>query len=293
VGLDIVARDTAGFCGSLELQRVGSIDIGLHGTTPADFFRTPELVRDGNDALCIFLCESGHAIGSQLDSDQTLAPAEGIIFDNAFAGVNHVTATSRFLTLKIPRARITSLLPRIDRFAVAKLDKNAVALRLLFEYLRGTYNVDFSGGGRAARLYDEHIVDLIALALGAEGETRELVEERGVQAVRRAAILHEIETRAADISLSAATVAARLGVTPRYVHILLEQTGRSFTQHVLEKRLERAMKLLQDPQRLELKISDIALEAGFADISHFSRTFRRSYGDTPSAARANSGKRGS
>jgi AraC-like DNA-binding protein len=288
--LDIVTADTPGFRSSLELQRVGSIDVGLLRTAPADLFRTPALVRDGDDALCIFLCRSGAASKTQCNLTQDFVAGEAVVADNGYSGLLHVAADSNFWSVKVARPRLSSLLPHLNNFAVARLDKNIVALRLLFGYLQGTYNVDFSGGGGAARLYDEHIVDLIALALGAEGETRNLVERRGVQAVRRAAILHEIEARVADVSLNATTVAARIGVTPRYVHILLEQTGRSFTQHLLEKRLERAMMLLQDPQRLDLKISDIALEAGFSDISHFSRTFRRNYGETPSAARA-SGKR--
>jgi AraC-like DNA-binding protein len=98
-------------------------------------------------------------------------------------------------------------------------------------------------------------------------------------------VLRDIETLMADPDLSAAAVARRLGVTPRYVHLLLEETGLSFTQHVLEKRLERAAALLRDPRQSERRIADIALESGFADLSHFKRSFRGRFGDTPSGIR--------
>jgi AraC-like DNA-binding protein len=36
----------------------------------------------------------------------------------------------------------------------------------------------------------------------------------------------------------------------------------------------------------ERRICDIALQAGFSDISHFNRLFRARFGDTPKDARA-------
>ncbi len=102
---------------------------------------------------------------------------------------------------------------------------------------------------------------------------------------RCAAILRVIESRSSDPNLNAITVAEMLGVTPRYVHLLLEDTGKSFTHHVLERRLERAAALLRDPRWRYRKIADIAAEAGFTDLSYFNRAFRRRFGATPSAMR--------
>jgi AraC-like DNA-binding protein len=67
---------------------------------------------------------------------------------------------------------------------------------------------------------------------------------------------------------------------------LLEETGQSFTERLVERRLERAFAMLTDPRCLHLAIVDIALAAGFGDVSHFNRMFRRRFGDMPSGARA-------
>src|ERR1700735_4190165 len=61
------------------------------------------------------------------------------------------------------------------------------------------------------------------------------------------AILHLIEIHSDDLELSAVTAARQLGVTPRYVHLLLRRTGKSFTRHLLETRLQNAAALLRDP----------------------------------------------
>ncbi len=105
---------------------------------------------------------------------------------------------------------------------------------------------------------------------------------------RGAAILHEIEIRLRDPKLSAPAVAARLGITPRYLRKLLEPTGKSFSELLLDKRLDRAAALLRDPQRRGARIAAVAYECGFSDLSYFNRVFRRRYGVTPSDMRAES-----
>jgi AraC-like DNA-binding protein len=112
-----------------------------------------------------------------------------------------------------------------------------------------------------------------------------LAQEGGARAARLAAILREIGRRSSDPGLSAITIGLLLGVTPRYVHLLLEESGKSFTHHVLERRLEKAGAMLRDPRWLHRKIAEIAAAAGFNDLSYFNRAFRRHYGATPSEVR--------
>jgi AraC-like DNA-binding protein len=62
--------------------------------------------------------------------------------------------------------------------------------------------------------------------------------------------------------------------------------GKSFTEHLVEHRLERAFSMLSDRRYLHLAIIDIAFTVGFGDVSHFNRVFRRRFGETPSGVRA-------
>src|SRR5262249_5129860 len=54
----------------------------------------------------------------------------------------------------------------------------------------------------------------------------------------------------------------------------------------LAQRLALARRMLTDPRWIGRPISAIAFAAGFADLSHFNRTFRRCFGATPSEIRA-------
>jgi AraC-like DNA-binding protein len=81
-------------------------------------------------------------------------------------------------------------------------------------------------------------------------------------------------------------VALRHGWTPRFIQRLFETEGATFTEHVLEQCLAHARHMLADPCRCGEKISAIAFDAGFGDLSYFNRVFRRRYGETPSSGRA-------
>jgi AraC-like DNA-binding protein len=290
-GLDFVRRDKSEFRGTIELQRADTVNVGYVSLTPINSLRTPKLVRDGDDSLLVLLFESGAANHTQRKINQKLEAGDAVICDCGYSGEVNIIDQSRYWNLKVPRHRITALFPRTGRFAGARLDKDPVARRLLFGYLGGTRKVEMNGDGPATRLYGEQIIDLVALAFGADRETREFAEQRSVSAARRAAILHDIAAHLRDPRLGAASIARRHGITPRYVHLLLEPSGQTFTQHVLQMRLERAALLLGDDDHQDRRIADIALEVGFTDLSHFNRAFRRHFGDTPSGIRAAGAKR--
>ena len=282
--IDLTTPDPTRFRATLELRLVGSIGVAYGANVAFDCTRTPDRVRDGDDALCLMLLESGSAYQSPRDRIQR--PGDTVICDNAYPTCYNFIADSAAWYIRMPRQKLATLLPRNTSFSGASLDNNPAVRGLLFGYLKNTFNIDLRNSEQAVRLQEDHIIDLVALALGADGDTRHLVEQRGVRAVRQSAVLQAIADRSGDPGLSAAVVATSLGVTPRYVHLLLEETGCSFTHHLLEKRLEKAAALLRDPRWRGRKIADIAVKSGFTDLSYFSRTFRRRYGATASDMRA-------
>ena len=60
----------------------------------------------------------------------------------------------------------------------------------------------------------------------------------------------------------------------------------TFTDFVLSQRLARAYRMLSDPLRAGQKISTVAFDAGFGDLSYFNRVFRRRFGAAPSEVKA-------
>jgi AraC-like DNA-binding protein len=184
----------------------------------------------------------------------------------------------------MPRAILERRGIDLDACNARRLPNNTEGLPLLIGYV-GALSFSQLTSPAFCELFVSHLYDLVALVLGAKGDERYRAQRQGARAARLAAILREIERRSGDPGLSAIKIALLLGITPRYVHLLLEESGKSFTRHVLERRLDKAVALLRDPNWRHRKIAGIAAEAGFLDLSYFNRSFRRHFGATPSDLR--------
>lgn len=87
-----------------------------------------------------------------------------------------------------------------------------------------------------------------------------------------------------ELTLNA--VAERFGISPAYLSALFrKKTGRTFLCHVNDVRLRHACGLLAST---DMKIADIALEAGYGSYNTFSRVFREHKGKTPNDYRRQS-----
>ena len=126
----------------------------------------------------------------------------------------------------------------------------------------------------------------MALTVGATRDAAELAKGRGLRAARLHAIKQDIAGNIDQPDLSVKALAARHGLTPRCVQRLFEMEGDTFTDYVVSQRLARAHRMLSDTGRDSSKISVIAWDCGFGDISHFNHVFRRRYGLAPSDVRA-------
>ncbi|AJY75798.1 response regulator transcription factor [Paenibacillus beijingensis] len=83
--------------------------------------------------------------------------------------------------------------------------------------------------------------------------------------------------------LSLDEVADMVGLNPSYFSQLFKQmTDETFVHYRIKRRMEKAKKLLAVPH---YKITDISFEVGYADHPHFTKTFKRMTGCTPSEYR--------
>lgn len=89
--------------------------------------------------------------------------------------------------------------------------------------------------------------------------------------------------RHADISLS--WLAKRHQTTPRRIRDLFYADNTSFTEYLLNTRLDHAHVMLTDAALAHLNVAAIAFDCGFGDISWFHHTFRRRFHLTPAQVR--------
>lgn len=122
--------------------------------------------------------------------------------------------------------------------------------------------------------------DAVSRALRATSRLRE--HRSGLTLFDRVAAY--IEQSFDDPALSPASVAAALGISVRYLHLLFAQQGQTTAGWIRERRLVYCRDALNNADS-GVSVTDVALQAGFTDPSHFSRVFRQRFGVAPSEYR--------
>jgi AraC-like DNA-binding protein len=267
-------------------KNFGAVRVALVDGPPSTFTRARRHFADNRDLISLVISN-----GAQFRFNGSGGPAQygrhgAAALESRRESTLHCVDHGLAWTIIMDRAPLEPLLGGLP--ALQRCIPESPALRLLDGYLAALFALDQPFD---ATLASQHIRDLSLNALGVVGDARALVRERGVAAGRLQVLLDRLSRDATEPGLDPARFAERIGVSVRYLHRLLEPTGRSFSEHLLGCRLEHAARLLGDPACATLRIGDIAARVGFADLSHFSRSFRRHYGDTPYGWRVRSAVR--
>jgi AraC-like DNA-binding protein len=95
-----------------------------------------------------------------------------------------------------------------------------------------------------------------------------------------------IRLNLANSSLSARMIASQFGLSLRTLFGLYQTSDETLEQSIITLRLERAAELLTSPEHKSESVLTISILAGFKDVSHFSRRFRKLFGQSPSEWRS-------
>jgi AraC-like DNA-binding protein len=233
---------------------------------------------DGDDTVCLMIKSGGHIALRQGRREAIPEVGDGVLL------VYRQPSELRFqdatyLSLRVP-LRALAMLIDVEAAAGRRIVRDTSALVLLRQYVASLpERLDDPALGV---LVATHVYDLMAMAIGATDHTRELALGRGVRAARLASIKADL---ARDPTQAIEDIAGRQQVSPRYIQRLLEEDGTSFSEFATERRLDAVRAMLRSPRFEDWSVAGIAFEAGFKDLSHFNRRFRRRFGLTPSEFR--------
>lgn len=272
------------FYAEATLQALPGVRIASCAGTAGRLNRTPALVADGDDSIGLVVNLGAEVVMmSQRGRDVLLRTGEATLLTHQEpAALTH--GDLRFCGLVVPRAALAARIGDLDDAVMRPIPRSVGSLRLLVRYVDLIRKEADLTAPELRRSVVSHIHDLAALAFGAKQDTKEQALSAAA-AARLAAALARIAESFTEAGFGLESLAQRLGVSPRYLQRLLEWSGTSFIARVNELRLQKAFALLTNPDSSKRRISDIAMEAGFSDISHFNRLFRARFGDTPRGVR--------
>ena len=250
--------------------------------------RTNALLSDGIDDFC--LCRPARAYRIATPTGRTLEVGAGEtgIWTLGQRSATHVQPDTHFRTVQMSRGLLRALVPNVDDINLTRIPDGNPMLDLMFSYADLVAKQPAISPSAGLVLAGQ-LAQLAALAISGETDRHEAPARNSVRAARLAAAKAATQAALHQPGLSAATIAARLGISPRYVQILFEEDGETFSSYVGRLRMEWVRRMIDDPRHDHRRLSDLAFEAGFRDLSTFNRHFRRHFGEAPSTARRRRG----
>ena len=269
---------------SLRSQHGLSIGVGDVGATASH--RTRDIVSADNDDLVLIVNLRGTFLITQSNRELALNTGDATVISCARVGSYLQPESGRLMCVRLPRSALTPFLAEPDERAAELIPSDVEPLRLLKAYAASLVaDDDLVVSPAVSRAVVNHLCDLVALALGSNGDAAALAGARGLRAARLNAAKAFIDRQLGSPELSVETVANHLSVTARYVRKLFEAEGINVSGYVMEQRLNRAHAMLTGLRYARAPVSSLAYEVGFGDLSYFNRAFRRRYGMTPTEAR--------
>jgi AraC-like DNA-binding protein len=285
VRVDVAVPDPLTFRAATRAQTLEQLALVLSEYSPLRVMRTPSLVRDGNDHLHLVIASSGSVDMHYGEHAIKLGTGAAAVVPANVIGSMGSDADGTALSLVIPRNALPEILGRAELPILRSVPASHPALKLLSIYGRGLLADGGLEDAGMARLADLQMRELVAHLFNPAAELARAQAGAGIQAARLQAIKADILANLAREDLSVPAIAARHRLQVRYVQRLFESEGTTFTEFVLRERLARAYRMLANSRLANLKISAVAMEVGFSNLSHFNHSFRRRFGASPSDVR--------
>jgi AraC-like DNA-binding protein len=229
--------------------------------SPGFLFRDNELLRDGNDSLEFIVAQSQELNVTHQGREVRLGPGDATVMQASVTGRVGSREGFGFLEVLISseewKARSAGDTPHANLIA-----RNSDVLKLVCGYIRSVEKTSVTTSIEGREIARRHILDLLAVAAA----PHESIGESGLSAVAAAhtrAIFDHLAQHFSDPELSLTKVAQNLHISPRYVQRLLAASETSFTEHVTELRLKYAFMLLTAQPENDVRICNVALQAGF------------------------------
>jgi AraC-like DNA-binding protein len=141
---------------------------------------------------------------------------------------------------------------------------------------------EISIGGASGPLYADGLAIAIVARLATAHATQVPRSSDGALGPERLLSVSEYIEHALDQQLSVGDLAGHVGLSPaHFAREFKRATGTSPHAYIMERRLERAWRLLVAGKAL----ADVASQSGFCDQAHLSRLFKIRFGVTPGVFR--------
>jgi AraC-like DNA-binding protein len=262
------------FDGEMRVNSIGMVDMAIMASPMHHWRRDSHHIRTApDDDLWLAFMVSGEGYLAQDGRETRLQSGDMVLYDGARPFEFALGPEKIYLT-RLPRKSLLSRCPEAEQMTAQLIDPRRPGVMALRSMLDESATTEFSEADAAVR-YSAALLDVLALSLASPAARVATVEKKDLY--RR--VLSYLRENYTDPQLN-------LHVLAMAHHVSERTLTRAFAQHnqtpmdVLRRvRLQASHLALTEGHAGN--VTSAALDAGFSDLSHFSRVFRAAYGCTP------------
>jgi AraC-like DNA-binding protein len=279
--IDVDESLVGGFNGRIIQHADGELNYAEVAADGHSALRTRrQAIRHSEDCFLVLLQRAGWTELKQDGRETALRTGDFALFDSTRPYEMRLPSAFHHAVLKIPRTALRNTAQNVDQLTCQSISGNVGAGRILRNFLStlGDGVSDLDVTGRIA--VRDSLVALIGATLRCFSGVN-ITPCSSLERFHRERIRAVIDERLFDPNLNIESIAAEVGLSPRYVHRLFEAEPITLSAQIWQRRLETAHRALLDTARRRQSITDIAYSVGFKDPAHFSKMFKIRFGDSP------------
>jgi AraC-like DNA-binding protein len=269
------------FRGNVRTHSVGSLELADITFSPCAVIRDHRDEHYRGDQYFLVLQADGLARMRQRGSEALLRPGDCTLIDSRYPSVFESTQGFRQYSFHLPAPLFNERFGRRIVPMARTIHGDRGPGRVLSEVLNALVR-------NAPSLQGVELTDmtlqLVAAALGTTiGEASTLdAERRGISARE---VSHYIEANIREPELTPQRIADHFNISVRQLYRVVASAGCTPAALIWQQRLNHARVLFEE-RTSRVPIIEIALNCGFKDGAHFSRAYRKAFGQSPRTSRA-------
>jgi AraC-like DNA-binding protein len=289
VGHHSRALSRPAFEANLQAGSLADIELLIFQNSPMNVARTrSDIAQARSDDLFVCRQLSGTVTLDQEGREIALSAGDFCLLDPLLPYTGRFIDNSKMLVLKVARRRLEAPAGKTYGMTARPLGRGAAG-ELTSGFL-GLLPAYASGPQPGAVQIEQQTLDLVGHSISV-AMAKECTNNSSPRALVSLRLRAAVEKRLSDPLLSPATAAEAAGISVRYANLILAEQQTSLARFIQSLRLERCRRAMTDPSQAHRTLSDIAFGWGFSDVTHFSRSFKKSFGVPPRDYRAQARQR--
>jgi AraC-like DNA-binding protein len=243
------------------------------------FRRLAHLARSPKQCVFLNLQIGGDGAVFQHGRATQLAPGGATLLDSTAPFELRFPAAMDVISVHIPHDRLDGCADKLLALTASNITAQRACARLLHPYVELLADADAGLSQGELRAAECGLVDLLSALIDSSFDAAACPSSSSRALTR---VLRYIAMHHADAALTPARIASGCAMSLRTLHATCAREGRTVMELLRAARLQRAAAALRGSDE---PVVNIALAAGFGDLSGFHRLFRRTYGCTPAQYR--------